>query len=397
MVGPLKGIRVLDASRVLTGPFCSMLLGDLGAEIIKIERPQTGDDTRQWGPPFIDSESAYFLSINRNKKSVTLDLNSHEGREIFYDLALKCDVLLENFRPGTTEKLHIDYPTISKKNSRLIYCSITSFGQTGEYRDRTAYDLVLQGTGGLMGITGEPGRPPVRIGVAISDIGAGIYAATAILAALIARERTGKGQWLDVSLLDSTISWMTYMAAYYFATGRNPERMGSAHPTIVPYQCFRTADGNYITVAIGNDKLFQDFCKAVGLAELADDPRFATNPDRVKNREDLIPIIERTFANSPRDEWLKILTENHLPAGPVYSMSEIFSDPQVVQREMFVKIKHSKAGEISQIGIPMKFSETSPEIRIPPPTLGEHTEEVLAGLLGYDAQRITKLKAKGIV
>jgi crotonobetainyl-CoA:carnitine CoA-transferase CaiB-like acyl-CoA transferase len=233
--------------------------------------------------------------------------------------------------------------------------------------------------------------------VAISDIGAGIYAATAILAALIAREKTGKGQWLDVSLLDSTVSWMTYMAAYYFATGRNPERMGSAHPTIVPYQCFRTSDGHFITVAMGNDKLFQDFCKAVGLEKLADDPRFATNPNRVKNREDLIPIIERAFAQSPRDEWLKILAESHLPAGPVYSMSEIFSDPQVVQREMLVKIKHSKAGDISQIGIPMKFSETRPEIRVPPPTLGEHTDEVLAGLLGYDAQRITMLKAKGIV
>ena len=397
MGGPLEGIRVLDASRVLTGPFCSMLLGDLGADIIKIERPLTGDDTREWGPPFIDSESAYFLSINRNKKSVTLDLDSDEGREVFYALASKCDVLLENFRPGTTQKLRIDYPTISKKNTRLIYCSISSFGQTGEYRDRTAYDLVLQGMGGLMDITGEPDRPPVRIGVAISDIGAGIYAATAILAALIARERTGKGQWLDVSLLDSTVSWMTYMAANYFATGRNPERMGSAHPTIVPYQCFKTSDGLYLTLAIGNDKLFRDFVKAAGLENLADDPRFATNPNRVRNRKDLIPILEKLFAERSRDDWLEILTETHLPAGPVYSMSEIFSDPGVLQRDMLVKIQHSKAGEIRQIGIPMKFSETNPGIRTPPPTLGQHTDEVLSRLLGYDALRITQLREKGII
>jgi crotonobetainyl-CoA:carnitine CoA-transferase CaiB-like acyl-CoA transferase len=374
-----------------------MLLGDLGADIIKIERPLTGDDTREWGPPFIDSESAYFLSINRNKKSVTLDLDSDEGREVFYALASKCDVLLENFRPGTTQKLRIDYPTISKKNTRLIYCSISSFGQTGEYRDRTAYDLVLQGMGGLMDITGEPDRPPVRIGVAISDIGAGIYAATAILAALIARERTGKGQWLDVSLLDSTVSWMTYMAANYFATGRNPERMGSAHPTIVPYQCFKTSDGLYLTLAIGNDKLFRDFVKAAGLENLADDPRFATNPNRVRNRKDLIPILEKLFAERSRDDWLEILTETHLPAGPVYSMSEIFSDPGVLQRDMLVKIQHSKAGEIRQIGIPMKFSETNPGIRTPPPTLGQHTDEVLSRLLGYDALRITQLREKGII
>ena len=263
MAGPLDGIRVLDLSRVLTGPFCSMLLGDLGAEVIKIEIPKTGDDTRQWGPPFIHGESAYFLSINRNKKSVTLDLSKDKGREILYALAEKSDVLLENFRPGVTTRLQVDYPTLVKKNPRLIYCSITSYGHTGPYRDRLAYDLVLQAMGGLMGITGETGRPPVRIGVALSDIGAGMYAAIAILAALTARARTDKGQWLDISLLDGTVSWMTYMAANFFASGRNPEKMGSAHPTIVPYQCFETSDGQFIALAVGNDKLFQNFCKAI--------------------------------------------------------------------------------------------------------------------------------------
>ena len=397
MSGPLEGLRVLDVSRVLTGPYCSMILGDLGAEIIKIERPLAGDDTRQWVPPFIAGESAYFLSVNRNKKSLTLNLDSEQGREILYALAAKCDVLLENFRPGVTKKLKIDYATISGKNPRIIYCSITSFGQTGEYRDRLAYDIVLQGIGGLMGITGEPDRPPVRIGVALSDIGAGMYAATAILAALIARDRTGKGQWLDISLLDGTVSWMTYMAAYYFATGKNPQRMGSAHPTIVPYQCLKTRDGHFITVAIGNDKLFRSFSRAIGKKELADDPRFTTNPSRVAHRKELIPILERIFLEKDRDEWLRTLIDAGLPVGPVYSMEEIFSDRHVLERQMLVKIEHMKAGQITQIGIPMKFTETEPEIRLPPPLLGEHVDEILRELLGYDQDRIAELRNKRIV
>lgn len=397
MPRPLEGIRVLDVSRVLTGPFCSMILGDLGAEIIKIEIPGGGDDTRHWGPPFIAGESAYFLSVNRNKKSLTLNLSTEQGKSIFHELAAKCDVLVENFRPGVSEKLQVDYSTLAKINPRLIYCSITSFGQSGEYEGRPLYDIVVQGMGGLMGITGEPDRPPVRIGVALSDIGAGMYAAIAILAAIIARQRTGKGQSLDISLLDSTISWMTYMAAHYFATGRNPEKMGSAHPSIVPYQCFETRDGEFITVAIGNDKLFREFCKAIGMEKMADDPKFATNPNRVAHRNELIPILEKLFQEKNRREWLEILTDAKLPAGPVYSMEEIFSDPQVLQRQMLVKIQHPKAGEISQIGIPMKFSDTRPEIRSPPPVLGEHTAEILSKMLGYDKQRIAELREKGIV
>ena len=391
MPGPLEGTRILDVSRVLTGPFCTMILGDLGAEVIKIETTSGGDDTRQWGPPFIAGESAYFLSINRNKKSLTLDLNSNEGRSIFYDLVAKCDVMIENFRPGVTEKLQIDYPTISKKNPNLIYCSITSFGPSGPYKDWPAYDIVIQGMGGLMGVTGEPDRPPVRIGVAISDLGAGMYAAIAILAAMAGRQRTGRGQLVDVSLLDSTVSLMTYMASYFFATGQSPKRMGSAHPTIVPYQCFKTKDGEFITIAIGNDKLFRTFSKTIGLETLADDPRFSSNAQRVANRHELIPLLERIFQRKTREEWLRILTEAKLPAGPVYSIAEIFSDPQVKQREMQVNITHPKAGEIGQIGIPMKFSETTPEIRDPPPLLGQHTDEILRTLLGYDSSdsRIT--------
>ncbi len=397
MPGPLEGTRILDVSRVLTGPFCTMILGDLGAEVIKIETTSGGDDTRQWGPPFIAGESAYFLSINRNKKSLTLDLNSNEGRSIFYDLATKCDVMIENFRPGVTEKLQIDYPTISKKNPNLIYCSITSFGPSGPYKDWPAYDIVIQGMGGLMGITGEPDRPPVRIGVAISDLGAGLYAAIAILAAIASRQRTGRGQLVDVSLLDSTVSLMTYMASYFFATGQSPKRMGSAHPTIVPYQCFKTKDGEFITIAIGNDKLFRTFSKTIGLENLADDPKFSSNAQRIANRRELIPLLERIFQQRTREEWLHILTEAKLPAGPVYSIAEIFSDPQIKQREMQVNITHPKAGKVGQIGIPMKFSETAPEIRDPPPLLGQHTDEILRTLLGYDSHRIAELHEKRIV
>ena len=397
MVGPLHGIRVLDASRILTGPFCSMILGDLGAEIIKIERPVSGDDTRQWGPPFIANESAYFLSVNRNKKSVTIDLETQKGKEIFYALAEKSDVLLENFRPGVAERLGIDYSTIAMKNARLIYCSITGFGQTGRYRERAGYDIVLQGMGGLMGVTGESDRPPVRVGVAMSDIGAGMYAAIAILSALLARERSGRGQSVDVALFDSTVSWMTYMAGYYFATGKDPSRSGSAHPTIVPYQCFRTLDENYLTIAAGNDKLFRNVCKALGKEELAADPRFTNNSQRIIHRQELVSIIEEIFLTKTRDDWIRILIETDVPTGPVYSMSELFNDPQVKDREMLVEVEHARLGKLKQIGIPMKFSETEPEIKSSPPVLGEHTAEVLRTLLGYDDVRLRELKEKGVI
>jgi len=374
-----------------------MMLGDLGAEIIKIERPGSGDDTRQWGPPFIGNESAYFLSVNRNKKSVTLNLETQKGKEIFYALAEKSDVLLENFRPGVAKKLGIDYSSIAKKNARLIYCSITGFGQTGRYRERAGYDIVLQGMGGLMGVTGESGRPPVRVGVAMSDIGARMYAATAILSALLARERSGRGQCVDVALFDSTVSWMTYMAGYYFATGKDPSRSGSAHPTIVPYQCFRTLDENYLTIAAGNDKLFRNLCKALGRKELAADARFTNNSQRIIHRLELVSIIEGIFLTKTRDEWIRILIEADVPTGPVYSMSELFNDPQVKDREMLVELEHPRLGKLRQIGIPMKFSETEPEIKSSPPMLGEHTAEVLQTLLGYDDGLLRELKEKGVI
>ena len=382
MVLPLEDIRVLDLSRILTGPFCSMILADLGAEVIKVEMPGRGDDTRVWGPPFIKGESAYFLCLNRNKKSITLNLKNEKGREILYKLVQKCDVFLENFKPGVTKRLRMDYETICKINPRIIYCSITGFGQSGPYRDYPAYDIVIQGMGGLMGITGEPDRPPVRIGVAITDIGAGMYAAIAILSALIAREKTKKGQWIDVSLLDSTVSWMTYMAANYFATGMVPKRMGSAHPNIVPYQCFKARDGKYLTVAVGNDRIWKNFCEALGLENMVENPKFATNPKRVENRDELIPVLEKVFLSRTRDEWIEILLKKGVPCGPVYAMDEVFRDPQVLHRKMLVEIEHPKVGKIKQIGIPMKFSETPGEIKVPPPLLGQHTEEILKNLLG---------------
>ncbi|MEM3360053.1 MAG: CaiB/BaiF CoA-transferase family protein [Candidatus Bathyarchaeia archaeon] len=397
MVPPLKGIRILDLSRILTGPFCSMILADLGAEVIKVEMPRSGDDARLWGPPFIRGESAYFLCLNRNKKSITLNLKSEKGKAIIYKLVKECDVLLENFKPGVTKRLGVDYETISKINPRIIYCSITGFGQTGPYRDYPAYDIVIEGMGGLMGITSEPDRPPREVGIAIADIGAGMYAAIAILAALIAREKTGKGQWIDVSLLDSTVSLMTHMAANYFATGIVPKRDGSTHPNIAPYQCFKARDGKYLTVAVGNDRIWRNFCEALGLADLAENPKFSTNPKRVKNRDELIPTLEKIFLNKTRDEWIDILLKKGVPCGPVYAIDEVFRDPQVLHRKMLVEIEHPKAGTIKQIGIPMKFSETPGEIRTAPPLLGQHTDEILKNLLGYSEEEINQLRKEGVI
>jgi len=389
---PLEGIRVLDLSRVLTGPFCSMILADLGAEVIKVEMPGTGDDTRAWGPPFLANESAYFLCLNRNKKSIVLDLKSEKERAVVLELAKKSDVFLENFSPGVTEKLGVDYEKVRKANPRIVYCSISGFGQTGPYRNRPAYDIVLQAMGGLMAITGEPDRPPIRIGVAITDIGAGMYAAIAILAALIVREKTENGQWIDISLLDGTVSWMTYMAANYFATGKIPERMGSAHPTIVPYQCFETMDRKHLILAVGNDRLWRNLCRALNLRDLAEDPRFETNPERVKNRAQLIPRLSEVFLSKTRDDMLQILMREDVPCAPVYTMDEVFSDPQVLHRGMLVEMEHPTAKKIKQIGSPMKFSETPVRIEAPPPLLGQHTEYVLRKVLGYTDEDVRRFR-----
>ena len=388
---PLKGVRALDLSRVLAGPFCSMTLADLGAEVIKIEIPGRGDDTRAY-PPFINGVSSYFLSINRGKKSVTLNLKTEEAREALYRLAERCDILLENFRPGVTERLGVDYETIHRVNPRLVYCSISSFGQTGPYASWPGYDIIVQGMGGLMGITGEPGRPPVRIGVAITDIGAGMWATIAILAALRARDKTGDGQHIDVSMLDGSVAWMTYVAGNYFATGRVPPRMGSAHPSIVPYQGFEAADGKYILIAAGNDRLWALLCRGMGLEDWIDDPKYATADRRVENREELIPALEREFKKRARDEWLERLRALGFPCGPVYTVDEIFSDPQVLHREMMVEMEHPEVGRIKQIGPALKFSETPCVVGTPPPLLGDSTEEVLRSIAGYSDDEIERLR-----
>lgn len=396
-IKPLEGIRVLDVSRVLAGPFCTMILGDLGAEVIKVEEPVKGDETRSWGPPFIDGESAYYLSINRNKKSITVNLKSKEGVEIIYKLAEKSDIFIENFRPGVTERLGIDYESIRKINPKIIYCSISGFGQTGPYRDYPAYDLLIQAMSGFMSITGEESRPPVRIGVALFDIGAAMYAAIAIIAALYRREKSGIGERIDISLLDTGVSWLTYMAMNYFATGENPRRMGSAHPSIVPYQCFRDRNGRYFAVAVGNDEHWRKLCKALGREEWINDERYITNSSRVRNREKLLEELNKIFESNTREYWIRVLMEYSVPCAPVNEVSEILSDPQVIHREMVKEIYHPKLGLIKQLGIPIKYENTKLEIKDPPPTLGQHTEEVLMEILGYEKDKILELKKRGVI
>ena len=393
---PLTGIRVLDLSRVLAGPFCSMTLSDLGAEVIKVEMPGSGDDTRAY-PPFIGTQSSYFMSTNRGKKSITLDLKAPEGREALHRLAKNSDVVLENFRPGVTERLGVDYRTLNGINPRIIYCSISSFGQTGPYAEKPGYDLIIQGMGGLMGITGEREGPPTRIGVAITDLGAGMWAIIAILSALRSRDRDGKGQYIDVSMLDGSVAWMTYVAGNYFATGEVPQRMGSAHPSIVPYQAFVASDNKSILIAGGNDRLFVSLCEGLGLQYLSKDPRFVTNEKRVENRVTLIPMLEERFKTKPRDEWLIILEKLGLPVAPVYTIDEIFKDPQVKHRGIVFEMNHKEAGVIKQIAPVLKFSETPCVTNLPPPVLGEHTDEVLTTLAGYSLEEVKKLREKGVL
>lgn len=392
---PLEDLLVVDLTRALAGPYCTLMLGDLGARVIKIETPDGGDDTRAWGPPFVNGESSYFLGINRNKESLTLNLKDRGGQEVLRRLVRRADVLVENFRAGTMERLGFDYAAVRSLNTRLVYASISGFGQSGPYRERTAYDLILQGMGGLMGTTGEEGGSPVKVGVAVTDIAAGMFAAYGILAALRVRDRTGTGQLVDVAMLDSQVAWMTYQAGYYFATGENPKRLGSAHPSLVPYQAFLTRDG-YVNVAVGSEAIWVRFAPAIGAPQLADDPRFRTNPDRVSHREELIELLEPIFAARTTQEWASALEQAGVPAGPIYLLSDLFSDRQVRHREMVVDIDHPRAGRIKQTGVPIKLSETPGRIASPPPLLGQHTDNVLREL-GYEAAEIAAMRRGDVV
>jgi crotonobetainyl-CoA:carnitine CoA-transferase CaiB-like acyl-CoA transferase len=374
-----------------------MILGDLGAEVVKIERPGTGDETRQWGPPFAaPGESAYYLCCNRNKRSVTVNLKTPDGVAIVKGLALVSDVFLENFTPGTTEELGIGYEHIRALNPRIIYCSITGFGPDGPYRDRTGYDLAVSGLGGLIGITGEPDRPPVKVGVAITDVCTGISAQGAICAALYARERTGVGQRIDLSLLETQVAALVNIASSFLVSGQVPRRWGTAHETIVPYQGFETADRDMI-IAVGNERLWEKLCRAIAAPQLLGDPRFKTNPLRVRHRAECVAALQAILKTRSRDEWISLLGGAGIPCTPINDVKEVFEDPQVLNRGMLVELDHPSAGRIKMVGIPVKYSGTEAEIRRPPPRLGEHTDEVLSGLLGYDAARIASLRARGAV
>lgn len=395
MVRPLEGITVLDLTRALSGPYCTMMLADMGCSVIKVERPGKGDDSRSWGPPFIEGESTYFMSVNRNKKSITINMKTEESKEIIEKLIKKSDVLVENFRPGIMERLGFDYEKVKEMNPRIIYCSISGFGQDGPYKNLPGFDQVLQGMGGLMSMTGEKGGPPIKVGVAVTDIAAGNYAAYGIMVALFNRERTGIGQMVDISMMDCQVSWLTYRAGAYFATGKPAAKFGTGHAIIVPYQAFKAKDV-YINIAVGNDRLWERFCKLVGLEEIMNDPKYVTNAKRVINRDELEGIIGKLISTKNRDEWLELLRGEGIPCGPIYNMEEIFKDPQVLHRNMLKELPHSKAGKVKVTGIPVKLSETPGELILGPPLLGEQTVEILKDL-GYSQSDIDVFKKKNAI
>ncbi len=404
---PLEGITVLDLTRVLSGPYCTMLLADMGARVIKLEQPGKGDDTRAWGPPFlypgahkpraggpdIEGESAYFLSINRNKESVTLDFKHPEGRAVLDRLIAKSDVLVENFRPGTLTKLGLDYETLAPRHPRLVHCSISGFGQSGPRRKQPAYDAIMQAEGGLMSITGSTDGPPYRLGVAIVDIVSGMFAAYGIAMALFARERTGRGQQVDLAMLDATVALLTYHAGGFFATGKVPARLGNRHPNIVPYETFAASDGEFV-IAVGNDEQWRRFCAIAGLPE---EERFATNRQRVTAYDLLRPFVADRLRTQPRQFWIDRLTTAGVPCGSVRNLQELFDDPQLDAREMIARVEHATIGQLRTLGVPIKLSETPGAIRTPPPTLGQHTDAVLASDLGFSAGAIAALRRQHVI
>jgi crotonobetainyl-CoA:carnitine CoA-transferase CaiB-like acyl-CoA transferase len=407
MTRPLSHIRVLDLTRVLAGPWAAQNLADLGAEVIKIERPGIGDDTRTWGPPWLKDkdgketrESAYFLSVNRGKKSVTVDISKPDGQALIRQLAVHCDVLLENYKVGDLARYGLGYDDLRKINPRLIYCSVTGFGQDGPYANRPGYDFVFQGMGGLMSITGErdalPGGGPQKVGIAVTDVMTGMYASLAVTAALTYRQISGVGQYIDMALFDSIVAFNANQILNFWMSGNIPKRWGNAHVNITPYEVFPSADG-FIILAVGNDSQFASFCKEAGRPELATDARFKTNPERLKHRDVLIPIVKSIILERPSKQWIRDLEAANVPCGAINNMQEVFEDPHVQHRNMRVDIPHPLSGTVPSVASPMKFSETPVTYDRPPPLLGQHTDEILRELLGLEAEEIARLRGAKIV
>jgi Predicted acyl-CoA transferases/carnitine dehydratase len=403
MTASLSGLRILDLTRVLAGPSCTQILGDLGADVIKIERPGAGDDSRRFGPPWLPgadgadtAESTYFLSANRNKRSVTIDIAKPAGQALIRRLLSGCDVLVENFKVGDLDRYGLSYARLRDEFPRLVYCSITGFGQTGPYAGRGGYDFLAQGMGGMMSLTGEPDGEPVRVGIGNADLLTGAYAAIGILAALRHRDRTGRGQHVDMALLDCQLAWMSYEAQKYLVTGAEPARVGNGHPNIVPYNVFRAADGHLI-LAVGNDAQFVRFCAFAGRPDLAEDERFRTNAGRVRHRDILVPLIQDIVVAHPRRHWLDGLEALQVPAGPVNSLAEAFADPQVQARGMTVTLPHPQAPALPLVASPLRLSDSPPDYRHAPPLLGQHTDEALRDLLGLDPADLARLRDDGVI
>lgn len=403
----LGHIRILDLTRVLAGPWCAQNFADLGAEVIKVERPGNGDDTRSWGPPYLrdqngdnTTEAAYYLAANRGKQAITVDISTPEGQEIIRKLAAQSDVVLENYKVGQLKKYGLDYASLKEIKPDLIYCSITGFGQDGPYAHRAGYDFIVQGMGGFMSLTGErddlPGGGPQKAGVAIADLMTGMYATIAVMAALTHRDRTGEGQYIDMALLDVQVAMLANMNTNYLASGKPPVRWGNAHPNIVPYQTFATSDG-HIIVAAGNDGQYKKFVAAGGEEQLATDERFCTNPARVANREVLIPLLADMVKRKSRQEWIVLLEDAGVPCGPINRLDDVFNDPQVKARGMQITLPHPSAGSVKLVGSPMKLSATPPDYQSPPPLLGQHTDQILKSVLGYDDEQLSQLRQRSII
>lgn len=395
MPGPLDGIKVLDLTRVLAGPYATMLLGDLGAEVIKIEQPGTGDESRNFGP-FKNGFSLYFMSVNRGKQSVTLNLKTERGQAIFKQLLEQTDILVENFRPGTMEKLGLDYDTLKVGHPSLIYAACSGFGQTGPYAQQGAYDMIIQGMGGIISITGEPDGPPVRVGTSISDITAALFTTIGVLSALHHRNRTGSGQFVDVAMLDSLVAVLENAVVRYFATGEAPKPLGARHPAITPFEAFASADGHVI-IALGNDTLWAKFCEHVNRKDLISDERFRTNADRTENHSELFPILSEIMSLRKTDDWIEALGKIGVPCGPINAMDKVVSHPQVQAREMITRIAHQITGEVEVPGVPIKLSETPGDVDAPAPSLGEHTAKVLTGLLKMPPDEVEALRRDGVI